>query len=168
MTISAVRKLVLAPAQWARSSLVPLRALWWPTAEPDDVLDYSLDWSAILADAGDTIASAAVSVAPSGAGELTASSLAVVGGVMTVWLTGGVPGRAYTVRAEIATVNGRTIERLIGLRINAALATWPFPLPPSLGFGTPVTWGAGAPANALLGADGLYLLGADGAFLTWS
>jgi hypothetical protein len=114
-------------------------------AEPDDVLDYALDVSGPLLDSGgDSIASASVSVAPSGIGELSVQSIDVEDPIITAWLSGGVAGRHYTVRIEATTDGGRTFEWLIGLRIDPELATYPMPRLDSPHFGDAVTWPIGS------------------------
>lgn len=141
MTVSALRTITVgAPA--SIYGVCPVQpSLGWPMAQPDEVLDYSLDVSALLSDVDDTITSASLAVSPSGAGELTASALAVQGGVITVWLADGVAGRRYLIRVEAITAGGRTFEWLIGLSIDPALATWPPTAAPSPAFGTVLTSG---------------------------
>lgn len=112
----------------------------WPTAKPSDNLDYYLDASAPLSEAGDVLSSVMVDIMPSGSGELVASKPGTVGGVISIWLTGGVPSRAYLVRFIAAGESGRAWEWLIGLSIDVALAAYPVPKPPQPGFGSSVTW----------------------------
>lgn len=141
MAVSALRTLVVGvPANYG----VVQPSLRWPMAGPDEVLDYSLDVSALLSDGADTIASATLAVAPSGSGELTAAALSVIGGVITGWLGPGVAGRNYLVRVVALTLGGRAIERFVGLRVNPELATYPLPAAPNSGFGTPLAWNSGA------------------------
>ena len=167
---SVARTVTLPPAQpqgnriW--QPIMALPALWWPTAEPADDLDYYADATAPLA--GDTIISASLAIQPSGTGEMQPADLSVVGSVIGVWLAGGVPGRTYTAQIVARTEVGRTFVWLIGIVCDPLLASFPIPTAPSPGFGPAVTWNnGGGVADALLGADGMYLLGADGDFLTY-
>jgi hypothetical protein len=148
MTVSAIRTIVVggaaAPA-WSQYNVPAYpQVLRWPVAEPDEVLDYSLDVSSLLSDVGDTIASATLAVSPSGAGELVASALSVLGGVITGWLGGGVAGRRYVVRIQAVTNGARSFSRLVGLPIDPTLATCPLPAAPDLDFGPVITWNPGA------------------------
>jgi hypothetical protein len=114
--------------------------LQWPIAEPNENLDYSIDISAALAASSDGLTQVAVSAAPSGTGELTVQSVNVVLGVITAWLSGGVPGRTYQVRIDALTNQGRVFEMVVILPIDAQYAIPPIPLPPSSGFSNPVVW----------------------------
>lgn len=82
------------------------------TADPDSLLDYSVDWSQWLAD-GETIASYNITV-ESG---ITLSSDSENDGVVTVWLTGGTAGRRYDVTCQITTSEGRIDERSFVLKV---------------------------------------------------
>lgn len=115
-------------------------ALAWPMAQPADVLDYSLDVSAALADIGSTLAGISVSAAPSGAGELTVNSASFSGGVITVWLAGGVPSRSYTVQIVATTADAQELTWFVALPIDPAQAVPPIPVPPSPGYGAPVVY----------------------------
>lgn len=140
MTVSALRTLTAKAALSAYGLSFGQPVLRWPAAEPGDVLDYSLDMAGLMADAGDFIVSASVSARPSGVGELQVNTVVVSGTLVTAWLSGGVPGRSYTVKCDIATLAGRTFEVLVALPIDVALGVIPIPTPPSAGFGTAGTW----------------------------
>ena len=75
-------------------------------------LDYSVDWSDWLAD-GETISEHDWTV-PTGLTEVSASEL---GGVCTVWLSGGTVGTTYSVRNEITTSAGREDARTIKITV---------------------------------------------------
>lgn len=120
------------------NTLVHLPTLYWPTAQPDDFLDYGLDLSAPMNDSSDSIVSAAVSVSPSGSGELTLSYLTCASSVVTFWASGGVAGRSYFVKVDVTTLHGREFEFLVGLSISPVLAIFPIPPAPSNGFSTPI------------------------------
>lgn len=80
--------------------------------DPDAVLDYAIDFSAWLV-AGDSISTAtwAIDVAPDA--DLAIDSSSIVGGVPTVWLSGGTAGETYVVRCRIVTSDSRTDDRSI-------------------------------------------------------
>jgi hypothetical protein len=151
MTTSMLRTIrVLAQTQGYGVVLSP-PALRWSAAQPDDDLDYSLDLSALLTDAGDTLSSVSLSTSPWGAGELVASNLTAAGSIITAWLSGGVPGRDYTVKVEAQTVGGRLLEYLPHLLIGPDLAANPIPAPPNAGFSVALTWNLAQPMTLTLG-----------------
>ena len=129
--ISANRTITIIPP-WTAS-------LQWPTAQPDDILDYALNVTAALADVGDTIVTATVCAAPSGFGELAINSIAFSGGLITVWLAGGVAGRVYYVNINAYTTAGREFSWFVRLAISAILAINPIPPPTNPGYSTPIS-----------------------------
>lgn len=89
----------------------------WPAKDPDDVLDFSLDWSDVLAaDANDTIESVAWTVP----GDLTKESQAEAGAISTIWLSGGEAGTRYQIGCLLTTTGGRTYDRTIELTVRQA------------------------------------------------
>lgn len=88
----------------------------WPPKDPDDVLDYSIDWSAVLAQDADTIATIVWTVpAP-----LAKVSQAEAGSVAVVWISGGVDGTRYPIGCRLTTVGGRTYDRTFDLLVRTA------------------------------------------------
>jgi len=85
----------------------------WPNKDPDEVLDYSIDWSAQMAADGDTIASAEW-IVPA---ELTKGAEVVTGNIVTVWLSGGTAARSHFVTSRITTTAGRVMDRSARLLI---------------------------------------------------
>jgi len=75
---------------------------------PDAVLDYLEDWGGWLA--GDTIASSSWAASDPG---LEVESGDATDSVTTVWISGGVEGRRYTVTNTIVSAGGRTASRSI-------------------------------------------------------
>lgn len=121
---------------------------WWPALVPtSEYADFSYDATDDLAP-GDTIAGLSIANAPSGAGEVTLSrlnlgtSLSGAEALITVWITGGVPGRLYFYQIIITTTMIRQIPILIGQKCLPVLAQYPLPPPPAPGLGTPLTWAA--------------------------
>jgi hypothetical protein len=87
------------------------------TKTPDEVKDYSLDWSKDLGT--DTVANTSYSVwtvSPSDV-NVTQSSIATNGTVATVWLSGGTAGQVYHVKNTITTVAGRGLTKVFRLLV---------------------------------------------------
>lgn len=76
------------------------------TKDPNDILDYTMDWSSWLGGV-DTITSSTFTI-PSG---LTSVVDTHGSSTATVWLSGGIVGQSYTVTNQISTLGGRTVER---------------------------------------------------------
>lgn len=116
---------------------------WWPVLEaPAEYADFNFNGAPLVTIAGvvDPIVALSFAVKPSGAGEITASRLLAIGTLVTVWLTGGVPGRVYTYNLTITTNSGRILPVLIGQVADPVTAACPIPPPPVPGFGVPITW----------------------------
>jgi len=80
--------------------------------DPEEVLDYTFDWSAYLADITDTIVTVVfepVGVVVDSSSNTTTSA--------TAWVSGGVVGNTATVACVITTADGRTAVRSIYLKI---------------------------------------------------
>lgn len=91
-------------------------ALTWPDKDPDEVLDYLLDWSARLAD-GETIATANWTV--DSASGLTIDTSSLTDTTTTVWLSDGTPPKTAVIRCTITTNQGRTMEERVDMNIRA-------------------------------------------------
>lgn len=138
----------------------PPPSLWWPIAQPTDSKPYSLSTFPQLAPITDAIVEVALSIKPSGIGEMTASDLTTfinpdypnqrVAYDVGVRLTGGVAGRLYTIMILVTTLAGNEFTYLIGLPISRVLATFPLPPSPNPGFG-PVLTLQGAAGAASIG-----------------
>ena len=87
-------------------------ALNWPSKDPDELLDYSLNWSQALA--GDTITTSDWVISDSSLVEnhSTNTSTATV-----IWLEGGALNQTYTVTNTIETAGGRTFQQSVNIRI---------------------------------------------------
>lgn len=88
-----------------------MAALQWPDKDPNEVLDYVLDWSAVLAP-GDTISTSAW-IVPA---EVTKDSDTASDDATTIWLSGGAVGQ-YLFTNRITTAGGRTFDQTVGLDI---------------------------------------------------
>lgn len=105
----------------------------WPAKDPDEVLDYDVDWTFRLyneaeleaaqaqLDAGqdvtivpaDTIATSTFTL-PTG---IVANSSTNTTRVTKVWLSGGTDGQAYLIQNRIVTSGGRTMDQTVKLKI---------------------------------------------------
>lgn len=73
--------------------------LTWPKKDPNEVLDYQLDW----ADEDSPRLEEGESFAPSG--------------LTTVWLSGGTAGEKCVILNRVTTSEGRTYDQSVNLRI---------------------------------------------------
>ena len=87
--------------------------LKWPDKDPDEILDYQIDWTDRLA--GDTIASSTW-VVPDGLTEASSSNTTAT---TTVWLTGGTLDDDYEILNRITTTGGRTMDQTVKLRVRS-------------------------------------------------
>jgi hypothetical protein len=90
-------------------------ALEWPDKDPDEVLDYPIDWTAWLVSGAklSTTAGHCTVTVVDGTG-LTVDSLIVnLNGIVTVWLSGGTLGTTYLLKA---TVRDDQTPHRIGVR----------------------------------------------------
>ena len=85
----------------------------WPPKDPDDVLDYPLDWSDVLAIDGDAIAGVVWDF-PDG---LTKQSESVSGALAIAWISGGTDGTRYEIGCRMTTTGGRIYDRRISLSV---------------------------------------------------
>lgn len=81
--------------------------------DPDEVLDYAIDWKSRLA--GDAIVSSTW-IVPDG---LTQDQASVSGSRTTIWLSGGVVNQVYNVLNRITTVGGRTMDQTVPLTVKS-------------------------------------------------
>lgn len=107
--------------------------LIWPSKDPDEVLDYQVDWSARLG--GDTIATSVFTLEQ--AAGLAIDSQSNAAKTATVWLSGGTNGVTGWLLNRITTAGGRTFDEVIQLAIVSSAGA-PNPVPP---------YGRPSPAN---------------------
>lgn len=88
--------------------------LSWPTKDPDEVLDYQMDWSARLN--GDTITASTWAVVGAG---LTVQSNSFSATSTTVWLAGGTLATKYLLTNRVTTTGARVMEQTVALKIKA-------------------------------------------------
>lgn len=87
----------------------------FPNQDPDDRLDYGIDWSGLLRP-DEAITDVTWSVAPEG---LTVEEGELVGAVAVVWLSGGTVRTDYRVKCQVETDGGRRITRSVRLLVTA-------------------------------------------------
>jgi hypothetical protein len=83
----------------------------WPFKDPDEVLDYEIDWGARIG--SDTISTVTWTVP----GGITQTSSALSGAVTTIWLSGGTASTSYSIGCRIATTGGRTFDETATLPV---------------------------------------------------
>ena len=86
--------------------------LRWPNKDPDEVLDYEIDWTDRLA--GDTISTSTWTV-PAG---ITKDSDVKTDSTTTIWLSSGTLGATYQVLNRIVTTDGRTMDQTVSISIS--------------------------------------------------
>lgn len=89
--------------------LLPRALPTWPEKDPEDLLDYALDFASLFdsnpaSPTGDTIQSAVWSVPA----DLTQHNQFISGTLAIVWLSGGFSGAHYLVSCEAVSAQGRT------------------------------------------------------------
>lgn len=95
--------------------------LQWPNKDPDEILDFQLNWADPLDSRlvlGETLLSSTwallsgdVVIAASPAPSFTAA------GLTTVWLSGGTDGTPSVLRNRVTTSAGRTYEMNVKVRV---------------------------------------------------
>jgi hypothetical protein len=85
--------------------------LYAPDKDPNDVLDYTIDWSKFLG--SDTIATS-IWIVPAG---ITKNSNSNTTTLATVWLSGGTAGETYQVTNRITTAGGRTKDKSFSIYV---------------------------------------------------
>lgn len=109
--------------------------VWVGPKRVREALDYTIDITDDVDPDADVIIGAVGQVAPSGTGELVLSQITVVGFLVTVFLSGGQPGRTYTIPLTISMANNRVFEFIRTVSITPDLITdQPQPVP-SAGYG---------------------------------
>jgi hypothetical protein len=87
--------------------------LKWPFKDPDEVLDYGIDWTARLA--GDTIQSSTW-IVPDGITKVSDSSNDTS---TEIWLSGGTLGAALQITNRVVTHGARTMDQSVTLLIKS-------------------------------------------------
>lgn len=90
--------------------------LKWPDKDPDELLDYELDWSARLD--GDTIAESDW-VVPDGIVKDPTKGDTSTATTATIWLSGGELGEQYELTNRIETAAGRIMDQSARIKIRS-------------------------------------------------
>ena len=87
--------------------------------DPVAVVDYAVDWAATYLQEGEQITASSWFILPQGeVNDLEVQSIpAPAAGVTTVFITGGIAGKAYQLTNRITTDRGRTDDRSLHIRI---------------------------------------------------
>lgn len=92
-----------------------MAVLTWDSKDPDEVLDYQVNWADRLAE-GDTLESSSW-IAPDGALVVVSDSFTTT--TTTIWLSGGELGESYDLVNRVVTVGGRTHDQTVRLKVRA-------------------------------------------------
>lgn len=97
------------------TSVVPLNPnyLYFPNKDPDEVLDYKINWSKRLN--GDTIESSTIEL--EGTPSLVIDETSFDDKSVTVWLSGGTVGETILLLNRIETEGGRIMDQTISITI---------------------------------------------------
>ncbi len=94
-------------------------SLRWPKKDPDEVLDYVLDWLGTSSQPGplygadDTISNS-LWVVPAG---ISKESDTFDDGTVTIWLSGGTVGETYEFLNRITTADGRVFDQTVKIYV---------------------------------------------------
>jgi len=88
-------------------------ALKWPDKDPNEVLDYRLNWRARIP-AGDAIATSTWSTPT---GTIVKGTNTYTTYTTTLWLSAGTAGETYTFTNTITTTQGRTLECSVAITL---------------------------------------------------
>ena len=86
---------------------------WTDPKDPDELLDYVIDWTDALG--GDTIAASAWTVPVGITGTMQSNTETSA----TIWISGGELDQNYTLLNQITTAGGRVREQTCTLRVSA-------------------------------------------------
>lgn len=87
--------------------------LKWPDKDPDELLDYEIDWAARLVD--DTI-SGSTWIVPVGVDKASDAS---TDAATTIWLSGGTLGESYVLTNRVETTGGRIMDQSVQIKIRS-------------------------------------------------
>ena len=93
-----------------------MASLSWPFKDPNEVLDYAIDWTARLV-GGDTITDSEWSIVDTDPTLTIDAEELDPAGMTTVWLAGGTVGTTYHVLNRITTLGGRTMDQTVRLKV---------------------------------------------------
>lgn len=85
----------------------------WPFKDPQEILDYSVDWSNLIAP-DDSVQGYDFAIT---SGDVVIDQMARIENVTTVWLSGGTTSVGSSILCKMNTVNGRQFERTVKIKI---------------------------------------------------
>ena len=91
---------------------------FWPKKDPDEILDYVVDWASKRLKVGETLASSTFTVV---SGDVVIASQTFSAGFSTVWLSGGTNGTISKIINRVTTNQGRTYEVSRSIRIRSTV-----------------------------------------------
>ncbi len=92
-------------------------ALQWDAKDPNEVLDYQIDWGERLA-SGETISTSSWTIAGDDS-VLVEDSNEIVSENTLIWLSAGTLGVKYTLTNRITTSSSRTMDQSVAIRIKS-------------------------------------------------
>jgi hypothetical protein len=84
--------------------------------DPNDVVDYTINWARYLSRVSDVIQSSSWPTVPTG---ITLQSHSHNGTVTVAWLSGGTADTDYLLTNCIVTAGGRTLDKSITIRVRS-------------------------------------------------
>jgi hypothetical protein len=117
-----------------------LNVLQWPLSQAGELINYFFDISAAINTSAGTVTSIGVSVQPSGTGELQIRSVTYSGGLISVFVSDGIAGRVYKIRADVILSSGAVFSWVLTLPMGVDAVINNPPVPPNPGFGAVVYW----------------------------
>lgn len=87
-------------------------SLKWPPKDPDEVLDYQIDWSKRVANTDAIVSS--TWIVPTG---ITKDSDSFTDFATIIWLSSGTLDEEYTLTNRVTTTEGRTMDQSVDIKI---------------------------------------------------
>jgi len=81
--------------------------------DPNDVLDYVINWTSFLSQIEDTIVTSTW-IVPTG---ITKNSQEATTTTTKIWLSGGIVGTKYGITNRIETAGGRTVDQTVYVKV---------------------------------------------------
>jgi hypothetical protein len=129
------------------------RPLTFRSKFPDESLVYSLPIGVLIEPTEDVLHTVLIACAPSGPGELELLDLIADDDAIWLTLSGGQPGRIYTLKYSAVLASGNVRQVIANITVARAQVTDQPPAPPSTAFGTPVRW---PPTNTAVYGESKY------------
>lgn len=121
---------------------------WWANKAPGETLTWAETLTPYMTPL-DIIQTVAASIAPHGAGELSATSISVLGQTISLTLTGGQPLRIYTTQFVVTCESGAIYQPTVNIRVRPLLWTDQPASAPLDGFGSTISWNGGVVSQTI-------------------